>query len=64
MSEDIYKTVVQYLKTRNNNWHFCYGSKMMTAQDIIKEMERNKEFRKLVLDNVVKTAVDLLKGSE
>jgi len=37
---------------------------MMTAQDIIKEMERNKEFRKLVLDNVVKTAVDLFKGSD
>ncbi|MHA1263175.1 MAG: hypothetical protein ACTSSA_14010 [Candidatus Freyarchaeota archaeon] len=64
MSGEIYRTVVEYLESRGNNWHFVFGSKVMSAKDIIKEMEKNKDFRKLILDEVVKTAVDMFQRSK
>ena len=60
MSREIYETVIKYLESRGNNWHFVYGSKVMTAKDIIREMKRDKKFRKTIIDEVVKTAVDMM----
>jgi hypothetical protein len=61
VADEIYKTVVHYLESRDDNWKFIYGSKVFTAKDLIKEMRKNRKFRDMIIEEVVKTAVDMLK---
>ncbi|MEM2474802.1 MAG: hypothetical protein QW407_02660 [Thermofilaceae archaeon] len=59
MSERIYEVVVNYIKSQNAKWRFVFGSKVYTKDELLKKMEEDKKFREFVIEEVVKTAVDL-----
>lgn len=59
MSEDIYKTVVAYLESRDARWKFLYGREVFSAKDLIERMKVDEAFRAMVIEEIVKTAVDL-----
>jgi len=60
MSDRIYKAVIEYLKTRDNGWRFILGGQVYDRDTLIVKMEKDKEFREFVIEEVVKTAVELL----
>jgi len=60
MSEEIYKVVIEYLKSRNDGWRFILGDQIFDKHKLIEKMEKDKKFRKYVIEEVIKTAVDLL----
>jgi len=60
MSEEIYKVVKEYLESRNDGWRFVLGEKVYDKHSLIEKMERDRRFRKFIIEEVIKTAVDLL----
>jgi ATP-dependent protease HslVU (ClpYQ) peptidase subunit len=59
-SDEIYHVVKEYLLSRNDGWRFILGGTVYDARSLIEKMERDKKFRKYIIDEVIKTAVDLL----
>jgi len=59
MSERIYKVVVEYIKSQNSKWRFVFGNKVYDKDELLKKMQEDKEFREFIIDEVIKTAVDL-----
>jgi uncharacterized protein (UPF0297 family) len=59
-SEEIYHVVKEYLLSRNDSWRFILGGTVYDARSLIEKMERDKKFRKYIIEEVIKTAVDLL----
>jgi len=60
MSDEIYKTIIEYLKSRNNGWRFILGGQVYDKNTLIKKLQKDKKFREFIINEVVKTAVDLL----
>jgi hypothetical protein len=60
MSDEIYRVVKEYLLSRNDGWRFVLGEKIYDKHSLIEKMEKDKKFRKFIIDEVIKTAVDLL----
>lgn len=60
MSEEIYRVIKEYLMSRNDGWRFILGDKVYDKRSLIEKMERDKKFRKFIIEEVIKTAVDLL----
>jgi len=60
MTEEIYQIVKEYIKTRDDNWRFIFGTQMFDKYSLIEKMEKDVEFRKFIIEEVVKTAFDLL----
>lgn len=59
MSEEIYRVVVEYIKSRNDKWRFVFGKEVFDKKELIERMEKDEKFRKFIIDEVIKTAVDL-----
>jgi hypothetical protein len=64
VADEIYKTVVHYLESRDGNWKFIYGSRVFSAHELIEEMRKNRKFRAMIVEEVVKTAVDMFQRSK
>jgi len=60
MSEEIYRVVKEYIKSRNNGWRFIFGGQIFDKHKLLKKMEKDPELRKFIIEQVIKTAVDLL----
>ena len=60
MSEEIYRVVKEYIKSRNNSWRFIFGGQVFDKNKLLEKMEKDKKFRKFIIEEVIKTAVDLL----
>jgi hypothetical protein len=60
MSEEIYRVVKEYLESRNDGWRFILGGTVYDKHSLVEKMERDKKFRKYIIEEVIKTAVDLL----
>jgi len=60
MSEEIYRVIKEYLMSRNDGWRFILGDKVYDKRSLIEKMEKDKKFRKFIIEEVIKTAVDLL----
>jgi len=60
MSEEIYRVVKEYLESRNDNWRFILGGTIYDKHSLIQKMEKDRKFRKYIIEEVIKTAVDLL----
>jgi len=60
MSEEIYRVVKNYIKSRNSNWKFIFGGQVFDKHKLLEKMEKDLKFRKFIIEQVIKTAVDLL----
>lgn len=59
MSEEVYRVVVEYIKSRNDKWRFVFGREVYDKKKLLKRMEEDEEFRKFIIQEVIKTAVDM-----
>lgn len=64
MSEEIYRVVVDYIKSRNDRWKFIFGREVYDKKRLLKKMEEDEEFRKFIIEEIVKTAVDIFMRGE
>jgi len=64
MSEEIYRVVKKYLEGRDEKWRFILGGRVYDKHSLIERMERDREFRRYIIEEVIKTAVDLLLPKE
>jgi len=60
VSEEIYRVVKRYIESRNDGWRFILGDKVYDKHSLIERMEKDKKFRRYIIEEVIKTAVDLL----
>jgi len=60
VSEEIYRVVKEYIKSRNSGWRFIFGGQVFDKNKLLEKMEKDKKFRKFIIEEVIKTAVDLL----
>jgi len=59
------KTILQYLETRNDGWTWVMGTKVYSKEATIEKFKKDKRFRKLIVEQAHLLAIDLFqKGSE
>jgi len=59
------KTILQYLETRNDGWTWVMGTKVYSKEATIEKFKKDKRFRKFIVEQAHLLAIDLFqKGSE
>jgi hypothetical protein len=53
------KTILKWLETRNDGWCWFFGSKKLDKKTTVEKFKRDKQFRKLVVTQVEKTAIEM-----
>jgi len=67
MSEKtIIKSIEKHINSQNNEWKFIYGKEVLTKQNFVKKLNKDKKFRAFVVNMVINLSVDILtrKGEE
>lgn len=58
------KTVVsaikKHLERQDDGWRFVMGREVLTAKQMIKKLNKDKKFRKLIVEMVVEQTVEIL----
>jgi len=57
--DELDKAILEYLKSRDGGWRWVLGTKVFTRDETIRLYEKDKEFRKLIREQVYKLAVEL-----
>ena len=58
-ARELERVVLRYLETRNNGWTWVLGNKVYTKEETIKLFKKNKRFRKMIMEQILKLAIDL-----
>lgn len=59
MSEEIEKTVLEYLESLPKDFKWVYGRQVFQKDVLVSRFKTDIEFRKFVIKEVMKTATDL-----
>ncbi len=63
--DEIEKAVLDYLESRNDGWRWYFGTKTFTKEETIRLFKKDKQFRKMVKEQIYKLAVELFtKGAQ
>ncbi|MEM1820957.1 MAG: hypothetical protein QW517_10575 [Thermofilaceae archaeon] len=57
--DELDRAILEYLKSRDGSWRWVLGTKVFTRDETIRLYEKDKEFRKLIREQVYKLAVEL-----
>jgi len=57
--KSVEKAVLKYLKTREEDWKWVMGGKVYTKQETITLFMKDKNFRQMICEEVVKLATHL-----
>ncbi len=61
--DEIESVVLKYLESRDNGWKWIKGAKVYTKEETVKLFKKDKKFRKLIVEEVYKLAVDIFMRS-
>jgi len=59
---DIENVVMKWLEARDNGWVWFFGGQKLTKEETIKKFKKDKNFRKLVVEQVTKVAVEMFES--
>ena len=63
--DNLEKTILQYLETRNDGWTWVMGTKIFDKKTTVEKFRKDKKFRKFIIEQAHLLAIDLFqKGSE
>ena len=57
---EVEQVVLEYLKTRHNGWKWIYRGKVFTRDETINLFEKDPNFRKFLIEEILKTTVDII----
>lgn len=58
--KEIIKAVKEHVKNQNNNWKFIMGRQVLTKKAFLERLDKDKEFRRTIVDMVVRLSIDIL----
>jgi len=63
--DNLEKTILHYLETRNNGWTWVMGTKVFDKKTTIEKFKKDKKFRKFIIEQAHLLAIDIFqKGAE
>lgn len=57
---EILKAVKDNLRHQNDDWKFVMGRESLTKEQMLKRLDKDKAFRKTVVNLVVNLSIDIL----
>lgn len=62
MSSDreVVKAIKENLEHQNNDWRFAMGREILTKEEMIKRLDKDKKFRKDIVKLVLDLSIDIL----
>jgi len=61
MSEkDIVQRIKDNVERQNDNWRFVMGREVLTKKEILKRIDKDSKFRKILVKMVIDLSIDIL----
>jgi len=60
-SDDIAEVIKESLRTKPKDWRVAIGTELLSADEVIRRMDKDEKFRDEIVKSVVGLSIDLLK---